>query len=161
MIIRDALAADAPLMADLLNEIIARGGTTARQHPMFEQDLREYFIDGPVVETSVLAQVGEAVIGWQSLGIWRGEIQLGTFVRIGMQAKGVGAALFAQTLERARSKGLTEMMAHRRADNATGLAYYERLGFVDIGGDPEFTLEDGRVVGQVHRRCYVVTAVTE
>ncbi len=161
MIIRDALAADAPLMADLLNEVIAKGGTTAHQHLMPEQDLREYFIDGPVVETSVLAQVGEAVIGWPSLSRWRGEMPIGIFIRIGTQAKGVGAALFAQTLERARSKGLTEMIAHMRADNAAGLAYYSRLGFVDIGGDREFTMDDGRVVGRVQRRFDVVTAVTE
>ncbi len=154
--IREAGPDDAGPMADVLNEIIAIGGTTAHQHAFSAEMVRQYFIDGEGVATSVLAVLDDTVIGWQSLGLWQGEMHIGTFVRQGLQARGVGAALFAATCSIARAKGLTEMIAHIRADNAPGLAYYARIGFVDIGHDPSFALEDGTVVGRVYRRFDIV-----
>ena len=143
-------------MAEVLNAIIAAGGTTAHQHPMTDADLRTHYIDGPGVETCLLAEAAGQVIGWQSLGEWKGEPHIGTFVRIGTQARGIGAALFDATCAAARARGLTRIIAHIRADNAPGLAYYTRIGFHDIGGDPGFALEDGRVVGRVFRRFDLV-----
>ena len=67
-------------------------------------------------------------------------------------AKGIGAGLFALTCDLLRNAGLTQIIASVRADNAPGLSYYARIGFVDIGHDPDFSLNDGRVVGRVHRR---------
>lgn len=156
MIVRDALPGDAAAMAEILNQIIAIGGTTAHQKPIGLVAMRQHYIDGPDVTAAVLAQDGDQVLGWQSLGPWQGEMHIGTFVRVGIQARGVGAALFAATLAVARAKGLTEIIAHIRADNAPGLAYYARMGFVDIGLDPGFALDDGRVVGRIFRRFAVV-----
>jgi L-amino acid N-acyltransferase YncA len=156
MIVRHAVPQDAPAMAEILNAIILAGGTTAHEHEMSEEVVRLHYIDGPEVETSVLAVEADQVIGWQSLGMWNGEIHIGTFVRIGTQAKGVGASMFAATCAAAKARGLTQIIAHIRADNVPGLAYYARMGFRDIGGDPDFALEDGRVVGRVFRRFDLV-----
>jgi L-amino acid N-acyltransferase YncA len=156
VIIRHATPVDAPAMADLLNEIIAIGGTTAHEHPMVPDEVCRNYIDGQDVATSVLAEEAGQLIGWQSVGLWKDQMHIGTFVRAGLQAKGVGAALFATTCEGARAKGLTEIIAHIRADNVPGLAYYARIGFVDDGAEPGFALRDGRVVGRVHRRFALV-----
>lgn len=151
MIVRDARADDDSEMTSLLNQIIAIGGTTAHQTPMTAAIVRQYFIDGSGVETSVLAEVAGQVIGWQSLGLWQDEMHIGTFVRPGTQSSGVGTAMFAMTCQRARARGLTRIIAHIRADNASGLAYYARIGFRDVGQDPGFALNDGTVVGRVFR----------
>lgn len=156
MIVRNSSPDDAEGMAQVLNAIIAAGGTTAHEHEKSADEVRLHYIDGPEVETSVVAEVDGQVIGWQSLGMWQGEMHIGTFVRIGVQAKGIGAALFAATCGAARDRGLTQIIAHIRADNAPGLAYYARIGFRDIGADPDFALEDGRVVGRVFRRFDLV-----
>lgn len=138
-------------MTGLLNQIIAIGGTTAHQTPMTPEIVRQYFIDGPGVETSVLAEADGQVMGWQSVGLWQDEMHIGTFVRPAGQAKGVGSALFALTCRRARARGLTRIIAHIRADNVPGLAFYARIGFRDTGQDPGFALNDGTVVGRVFR----------
>jgi L-amino acid N-acyltransferase YncA len=152
MILRRPTEADAPAMADLLNAIIAIGGTTAHQHPKSAEAVREDYIDGTDVKTTILAEDGGRVIGFQSVGLWLGDMHIGTFVQPGLQAKGVGAAMFAETCAQARAAGLTEIIAAIRADNVPGLAFYARIGFQDIGLDPDFALEDGRVVGRVFRR---------
>ncbi|MGL4238416.1 GNAT family N-acetyltransferase [Tabrizicola sp.] len=152
MITRLAKPADAAGMTVLLNAVIARGGTTAHQSPMTETEVREYYIDGSDVHSSVIAEDAGTIIGWQSVGQWKGDPHIGTFVQPDLQAKGVGAALFALTLTTLRRTKISYIVAWIRADNVPGLAYYSRIGFRDIGGDPSFALDDGQVVGRIYRR---------
>lgn len=143
---------DAEAMAAILNRIIEIGGTTAHQVPKSSGQVRHDYIDGPDVQTSVVAESEGQVVGWQSVGLWQGLSHIGTFVQPGLQAAGVGARLFALTCAQARAAGITRIEAAIRADNVPGLAYYARIGFADVGHEPEFALNDGRVVGRVHRR---------
>ena len=152
MIVRAAVPKDASGMAEILNQIIAIGGTTAHEQPTDAAKTRRYAIDGPDVLSSVVAEEGGRILGWQSVEQFDGEPHVGTYVRPGVQAKGIGAALFALTLEALRARGVRHVIASIRADNAPGLAYYARIGFRDIGHEQEFALEDGRKVGRVHRR---------
>ena len=52
----------------------------------------------------------------------------------------------------ARGAGVTVLNATIRADNAPGLGYYARRGFVDYAEDPDFRLKSGARVGRVSRR---------
>ena len=152
MIVRKALPQDASGMAKLLNEIIAIGDTTAHEQLTDAAKTRHYAIDGPDVLSCVVAEEDESILGWQSVEQFEGEPHIGTYVRPGIQAKGIGAALFALTLEALRARSISHIIASIRADNVPGLAYYARIGFRDIGEEPDFALEDGRKVGRVHRR---------
>jgi len=152
MITRPALPADAAGMAAVLNAVIAIGGTTAHETAMTATEVRAYFIDGSDVHSSVVAEDAGQIIGWQSVGHWKGDPHIGTFVQPDLQAKGVGGALFALTLATLRQTEIGYIIASIRADNVPGLAYYARIGFRDIGQDPGFALSDGRMVGRVHRR---------
>lgn len=152
MLIRKAVAVDAPMMAELLNQIIALGGTTAHQHPKSGEEVRENYVNGPDCITCMVTFDADNLIGWQAIGWWRGEAHIGTFVIPNRQERGVGSLMFAKTLELARQAGLREIHAAIRADNAPGLAYYARIGFAGDSFDPDFSLDDGRVVGRVNRR---------
>lgn len=156
MIVRAASLADAPAMAALLNEIIAIGGTTAHQEAMSAELVDEHYVSGPDVLSAVVAEEAGRVLGWQSVGWWQGEAHIGTFVQPGLQARGVGRAMFGLTCAMLRETGLREIIASIRADNVPGLAYYARIGFRDVARDPDFALKDGRVVGRVHRRFDLV-----
>lgn len=152
MIIRNAHPDDAAAMAAILNQIIAIGGTTAHQAPKPIDAVLHDYVTGPDVLSCVVAEDVSGVIGWQSVGWWQGEAHIGTFVAPDVQAKGIGAGLFAMTCDLLRQADTKEIIASIRADNAPGLAYYARIGFANVGFDPDFALTDGRVVGRVHRR---------
>lgn len=156
MIVRIAMVADADGMTSLLNAVIAKGGRTAHETPMTATEVRSHFIDGPTVLSSVVAEDDGVIVGWQSVGWWHDDPHIGTFVRPGLQARGIGADLFAATLDDLRNRDLDRIIAWIRADNVSGLAYYARIGFRDIGGDPGFVLRDGTVVGRIHRRFDLV-----
>jgi L-amino acid N-acyltransferase YncA len=156
MIIRRALPQDAAEMADILNQIIAIGSTTAYQHPLQTEEVMLHNITGTGVLSSIVAVQDGRINGWQSVEQWQGEAYIGTFVRVGIQTKGIGTALFSRTCEMLRQAGVRSIIALIRADNAPGLRYYARLGFVDFATDPNFALEAGQIVGRVHRRYDVV-----
>ena len=152
MIIRPATPQDAAAMSALQNRIIRIGGTTAHEveHDAAYVDL--HYISGPEVICCVVAEQEGQVIGWQSVGWWREEPHIGSFVAPGIQAMGVGAQMFALTRDLVQTAGLTVIHASIRADNAPGLAYYAKMGFADYATDPDFALSDGTVVGRVERR---------
>ncbi|GAB1365013.1 GNAT family protein [Rhodobacter sp.] len=156
MIIRPATPSDAAAMTALQNAIIAIGGTTAHQHPKSAAKVQADYIDGPAVVSCVVAETEGRIIGFQSVGLSAalpdGWGDIGTFVAPGLQAKGIGGALFAASAAAARTAGLKVLNATIRADNAPGLAYYRRIGFADYAHDPDWALEDGRKVGRVSRR---------
>jgi L-amino acid N-acyltransferase YncA len=156
MIARPATLADVPAMTALLNAIIAIGGTTAHEVPKTAAEVAQDYVTGPDVLSSVVAEQEGVVLGWQSVGLWQGQAHIGTFVQPGLQAKGAGRAMFDLTCALLRQKGVAEIIASIRADNAPGLAYYARIGFRDIGHEPDFALSDGRIVGRVHRRFDLV-----
>ena len=68
MDIRPVQDADAPVLAGLLNEVIARGGTTALEEPSTPEALAEGMLTGPEVTCCFVAQDGERGLGgFQSL----------------------------------------------------------------------------------------------
>lgn len=152
--IRRAVRADAAALADILNPIIRAGGTTGIEDTLDPDTLAHWFIDGPDVIACHLGEAGGRVLGFQSLSRFGdlppGWADIGTFAR--EPRSGTGTALFAATLVAARATGITTINATIRADNAGGLAYYRRLGFVPYSMTPAVPLRDGTPVDRLHHR---------
>lgn len=143
-------------MAALLNRIIAIGGTTAHEAPFAPEAVIAHYIEGAEQICCHLAEDDLGLIGFQSVGhnaaLPEGWGDIGTFVTPDRQRTGAGQALFAVTRTAARGAGVKVLNATIRADNAPGLGYYARRGFVDYAEDPDFTLKSGARVGRVSRR---------
>lgn len=156
MIVRAATAADAGAMADLINAIIALGGTTAHQVPFTPDRIVGHYIAAPGVLSCLVAESSGTILGFQGLErltvLPCGWADIGTFVAPDRQRGGVGAALMERTLASARAAGIATLNATIRADNAAGLAYYARHGFADYASDPDWCLADGARVGRISRR---------
>jgi len=158
MEIRDAARGDAPDLAELLNAIIAQGGTTALEEPFTPERLAETYLVGPTVLCCFVAvdQASGRLEGFQTLGRYPGLPEdvgdIGTFARIDGKQRGVGSALFAATCERARQLGLMAINATIRADNAGGLAFYRKMGFEDHSVTRAAPLKDGRPVDRLSKR---------
>ncbi len=153
--IRPATPADAAELADLINEIIAIGGTTAWQTKFTPETFVEHYIAGPDCLSCFVAQT-DRLYGFQALGRnkelpadW-GDI--GSFARARPKLPGVGAALFAATKVKARELGLVTINAQIRADNKPGLGFYSKMGFVDYGMKKDVPLKDGTIVDRILKR---------
>jgi len=156
--VRDATQADASELSNLLNAIIAKGGTTALEEPFTPESLAEAYLVGQAVICCFVANdtATGRLEGFQTLGRYPslpddiGDI--GTFARIDGKQRGVGSALFAATRERARALGLIALNATIRADNVGGLAFYGKMGFQDHSITPAAPLKVGRLVDRVNKR---------
>lgn len=154
--IRPALPDDVPDLVDLLNQIIAAGGTTAIEDVLTEAEFELWFLSGPdCVACHVAVTQDSSIAGFQALvttsRLPDGWVDVATFTRRPRVA-GVGSALFPLTRDYARSAGFTVINATIRADNAGGLAYYAKLGFVDYNVATGVALRDGTPVDRVSKR---------
>ena len=156
--VRDARRDDAAALAELLNAIIARGGTTALEDPFTPERLADAYIDGPDVLCCFVAidRLTGRIEGFQTLGRYPGlppDVgDIATFARIGGTQRGVGSALFAATRARAAELGLAAINATIRADNTGGLTFYAKQGFQDVSVTPAVALKDGTRVDRVNKR---------
>ena len=123
-------------MADLLNAVIAEGGTTAITTPVTRDDLGAWMDSAPGRSAWHVAESdGGQVLGFQWIephaDLPADTCDIATFVAIGRQGLGIGSALFGRTEAAARALGYGFIAAVIRADNAGGLAYYQSRGFED------------------------------
>jgi len=158
MIIRKATDHDAQQMTDLLNAIILKGGTTAYETP-FSADkmIADYINPSNLISCHVADDNG--ICGFQRLT--RPDPQspfddhwaiIATFVADGMGGKGIGKKLFAANQAAARAAKIKTIDATIRADNISGLGYYNAMGFVDYDRIPAVPLKDGTLVDRIQKR---------
>ena len=148
MNLRQATPADAEALCEVINPIIAAGGTTAHRRPFDAERMRRHYIAPPRHISCTLAEEDGTVLGFQALEWadpdWEGEGPLpegwaiiATFVRPGLIQGGIGTRLFAVTRAIAREAGVVAIDATIRRENTGGLAFYGRMGFEDWSCDDE------------------------
>lgn len=155
--VRRATSLDARQMAQLLNEIITEGGTTALVRPVTAADMEEWMAFDPDRSAwHVAATADGAIVGFQwfepEASLPAEAANIATFVKIGQTGLGIGSALFKATERAARGLGYAWINANIRADNVGGLIYYQSRGFRDYGRIEGYKLESGLVVDKVLKR---------
>lgn len=147
---------DVPALCRLLNDIIHAGGLTMIERPMTVGEFVDHFFTEQIQISLMVAEAaGGDLLGFQVLTTherlpddWA---DIATFAAVSSHDAGVGSALFIETLEIARRYGLAAINATIRADNAGGLAYYDRLGFVTDMTEKGVPLKSGFRVDRVSK----------
>jgi L-amino acid N-acyltransferase YncA len=154
--IRPATSKDADALREILNHIIAVGGTTAYETPMTLAEFSDHYVSGPELICCLMAETtGGEALGFQALArnpnLPEGWGDIATFTRREPRRPGVGAALFEATRQAARDLGLTAINATIRADNYAGIPYYEKMGFRTYRVAKAVPLLDGTPVDRVSK----------
>lgn len=154
MKIRPSVRADAAELAALLNAVVAQTGTSALEEPLDEVTFADWFIDGPLMLISLVAEHEGQVLGFQTVSRYgdlpEGWGDIGTFAHQPGRG-GVGTGLFERTRAEAVRLGLVALNATIRAGNEAGLAYYASRGFEDYRVDRAVPLRDGRPVDRISK----------
>ncbi|MBN8187944.1 GNAT family N-acetyltransferase [Salipiger thiooxidans] len=154
--VRRAGPMDARPMAELLNEVIALGGTTAITEPVTREDLLNWMEADPRSIWHVAEDATGQVMGFQwvdpHLKLGETVAQIASFARVGKTGLGIGLKLFDATKRAARTAGYAWINAEIRADNEGGLIYYQSRGFEDYGRIEGYVMANGQVVDKVLKR---------
>lgn len=155
--IRKAMALDHKSMAQLLNEIIEKGGTTALTRPVTGKDIAERTAAHPGRSAwHVALNDDEQVVGFQWINphpdLPEEACDIATFVQLGQSGLGIGSALFEATRAAAKALGYIWINATIRADNEGGLVYYQSRGFRDWHFDEGVPLDSGQIVDKISKR---------
>jgi L-amino acid N-acyltransferase YncA len=144
---------DIPAMVAILNEIIAIGGTTAYQTPVSEAEFDRFRLPANAKTFLHVAEADGAIIGFQWLSPDpEGLGAIASFAHPDAAQRGIGTALFAATKAAAIAAGYKTLEATIRADNASGLAYYSKMGFEDFQTFKDVPLSDGTPVDRIQKR---------
>jgi len=155
--VRAAKATDAAEMSSILAEILTKWGSGRASDAPY---VREFYVEHPEQVSCVVAVNGAGeVLGFQSLkragkdnpyDVEPGWGIIGTYVRLGIGRRGIGAALFAATCKAARLARLSKIDATIGEENKTAQGYYNAMGFWT------YRKRHGAVC-----KCYEVTSVSE
>lgn len=75
--------------------------------------------------------------GFRSWPGYRTTVEHSVHVRADRRGEGIGTAIVAALIERARALGLHAMIAAVEAENVASIRLHERLGFVEVARLPE------------------------
>ncbi|UWQ95632.1 GNAT family N-acetyltransferase [Rhodobacteraceae bacterium M385] len=156
MIVRPAHDLDAGEIAALLREVIAIGGTTAITGDISREDILGWMSRPNGAWLVAETEEGE-ILGFQYIAPGGDYLppeaaEIATFAKPGRQGLGIGSKLFNAMRDTAKDLGYTWINANIRADNASGLAYYQSRGFEDYGKIEGYQMGDGTIVTKILKR---------
>ncbi|WP_424941423.1 N-acetyltransferase family protein [Aliiroseovarius sp. S253] len=140
---REAAPEDAHAMSDLITPILESWKSARRRDP--EHMLANYIQNPDNIRCTVAIEDNGRLVGFQSLILPKtanvydtpdGWGEIGTYVALDAGRGGIGRAMFASTLEAARSAGIKTIEASIGDDNHKGLGYYSAIGFATYATEP-------------------------
>jgi L-amino acid N-acyltransferase YncA len=146
------LAADADLQAinDIYNHYVAVSTTTYDEEPMTLDERRQAFAARGAIHPLTVAVQDGRIVGYGSLHAFRAKhgyrfvVENSVYVHPDHQRQGIGAAILADLIERARTLGLHAIVAVIDATQTASLAIHAKHGFTEVGRFPEIGHKFGR-----------------
>ena len=137
--IRRAAAADLPIIAEVMNHYIATSTCTFHLERRTPEDYAAWFRDRTGVHPVTVAELDGAPAGFAYLSPWRPReayrrsVEGSVYVHPERHRRGIGRALLADLIERARSLGHRTLIGGACTEAVASLALQRALGFRTVG----------------------------
>jgi ribosomal protein S18 acetylase RimI-like enzyme len=130
--VREATLADVDRVLELVVAVAGEGRWISVEAPVDVAQRRRRMVEELEGEQTVMlvAEAGGELVGQLDLRLARyGVADLGMLVAPGWRRRGVGSALMAEAIARARAAGAHKLVLQVWPHNTAALALYERFGF--------------------------------
>jgi ribosomal protein S18 acetylase RimI-like enzyme len=130
--VREATLADVDAVVAILVEVAGEGRWIATEAPVDVEQRRRRTVEDVEGDDAIIlvAEAGGVPVGQLGLRLAPyGVADLGMAVVAGWRGRGVGTALLAEAVARARKAGAHKLALQVWPHNAAALALYERFGF--------------------------------
>ena len=162
--IRLATPADLPAINEIYNHYVLHSTCTYQEEPSTAAEREVWFLaHGPqhpvtVAEIAVVSGGGGGggIVGWASLSpfhtrsAYRRTVENSVYVRHDRQRQGVGGALLADCVERARALGHHTIIAGIDREQAASINIHQRLGFGQVAHLKQVGFKLGRWLDVVY-----------
>ena len=133
--IRLATEADLPIINDIYNHYVVNSTCTYQMEPERMEDRLKWFAaHGPKHPVTVV-EIDGKVLGWGSLSqfhrraAYQNTVENSIYIHHEHRRKGLGAAILAHQIRRAREIGHHTILAIIDSDQAGSIGLHERFGF--------------------------------
>ena len=137
--VRPATAADLPAINAIYNHFVLHSTCTYQETPSTLEERAAWFAaHGPKHPVTVAERDGE-VVGWGAISKFHPRSAYGrtvedsVYVRHDLHRQGVGVALLADLIERAKAAGHRTVLGLIDVQQRGSVALHEKLGFVEVG----------------------------
>lgn len=142
--LRSATRADVPAILDIYNDAVLHTTASYDLVPVSLESRQAWFDHKTEQGWPILvAEHAGQVVGWATFGPFRekaayaGTVEHSVYVRGGYRGAGIGLQLMERLIAQARQQELHVMVGGIDADNASSIAFHERLGFVQVAHMPQ------------------------
>ena len=159
MRIRDATADDLAAISAIYNATIPTTTAAWTEHPESLADRQAWFAHQQAAGNATLVAEDEGtVVGFTAYGDFRDTtkwpgychvVELTVHVTEAHWGAGVGRALIAELVDRARAAGKTQIVAGIDGDNEASIRFHRRLGFREVARMPQIGIKFGRLLDLV------------
>jgi phosphinothricin acetyltransferase len=151
MPIRLATAHDLPAINDIYNHYVRTSTTTYQEVESSMQERLEWFTSRePRHAVTVYEADDDRVLGWASLNVFRARsayrfsAENSVYVHKDHIRKGIGDALLADSIDRAKQHGFRTILAGIDAEQTASIAIHAKHGFVECGRMKQVGYKFGR-----------------
>ena len=148
--IDDARQGDLSAITAILNHAAAHTTATWHEYPKTDAEMADWFAARKKDYVVLAARDASGLAGYASYGSFRApsgyrlSAEHSIYVREDRRGKGIGKALLAALIERARAQGLHVLVGGIDADNQLSVRLHKAFGFEETGRMPEVGRKFGR-----------------
>jgi phosphinothricin acetyltransferase len=148
--IDDAREDDLPAITAILNHAASHTTATWHEYPKSDAEMAEWFAARKKDYVVLAARDASGLLGYASYGPFRApsgyrlSAEHSIYVCEDRRGKGIGRALLAALIERARAQGLHVLVGGIDADNQLSIGLHKAFGFEETGRMPEIGRKFGR-----------------
>jgi L-amino acid N-acyltransferase YncA len=148
--LRLAATADLSAINEIYNYYVFNSTCTYQEEPETIDARQAWFLAHDGAHPITVAVVGDTIVGWGSLSryhprsAYRYAVENSVYVRHTHLHRGIGRALLADLIDRARSLGHRTMIAGADAEQTASVALHEAMGFTRVAHLKEVGYKFGR-----------------
>jgi phosphinothricin acetyltransferase len=137
--IRPGVVDDLPPIRAIYNHYVATSTCTFQIELETEQERATWFRERTAAHPVTVAEWDGEVIAWAALSPWRPRgayahtVEASVYVRHDMHQRGIGRALLADLIERARAAGHRTILGGACSEQTASIRLQEQLGFQQVG----------------------------
>jgi L-amino acid N-acyltransferase len=150
LLIRPATPADLAGITAIYNFYVQHSTCTYQDEPETPDERAVWFAAHGPAHPVLVAQAGEEIVGWGALSPfhprcgYRLTVEDSVYVRHDRHRRGIGRALLAELIERARLLGHHTVIAGISADQPASIALHQQFNFIEVARLREVGYKFGR-----------------